>query len=113
MLIIKNPEDTLVYTAGTYPIEIECDVIKQFTSPLFGGVQWYKDGKTISSAIDQRVTIKMRNMNSDVHYAIFDFTLVNTTVNDTGVYSCALSAPLSESDSIKVIIKGKSLNNSL
>jgi pimeloyl-CoA synthetase len=93
---IKSPENPLISTAAE-PIEIICVA-------RHGNIQWLKDGKMLSTKSDPRVNVT--KIPSDQKYTKIVLTLVNTTVNDSGLYTCdAIS--LKVNDTITVIVKGK------
>jgi hypothetical protein len=88
------------------PIRIGCVAISQ--GALFDGIEWFKDGKPLSTEKDPRINIT--NVPVDKTYTNVILTIVNTTSNDSGLYTCDanfLRHLKVHNDTIAVVVTGK------
>ncbi|XP_032242159.2 fibroblast growth factor receptor 4 [Nematostella vectensis] len=105
LVSIKRPAGSKVITIDeNKPLVIRCVALTQVA--VLGGIRWLRDKVLMDPVTDPRITINRTSL-PDTKNTEIKFTMVNTTVNDSGVYSCdalALRPQLNRivNDSIKV-----------
>lgn len=73
-----------------------------------GGIEWYRGKNPISPRTDARVNVT--NVKFDDTYTNVIITIINTTSNDSGLYTCDanfLRPRTIYNDTIMVTVKGK------